>query len=98
MSRQMKEALCISDSLVASLCREIDYLRKRYSSIILSLENCKNISLKKRLKEELQNLKYRKEELSNVCNFIVKGNKNIDLSIIFLIELCNRPLGYQLLS
>ncbi len=92
----MKNTLSISDSLVGSLCREVEYLRKRYCSIMLSLENCTDNFLEERLKNEVINLVERKEELSKVCqNIVNRSNKN-DLSMLFLAEVCNRPLKLAL--
>ncbi len=92
----MNEILSTSDSLIGSLCREIDYLRERHSSIILSLENCRNIFLEGRLKSELNQLINRKNEISSACNKMMRGKNKIELSLLFLSELCDRPLSYSL--
>ncbi len=86
----MNKALTTSESLIASLCREIEHIRYRYTMIINSLDSCKDKLLKERLKLEINKLSIRKDEIKKITNTL--SNKE-DLSILFLIELTERPLN-----
>ena len=58
----MKNTLLVSDSLIGSLCRELEFIKQRTEVINNSLVNCNDRQLKKRLNEELEGHKARKEE------------------------------------
>ncbi len=82
----------LSDSIVGSLCREIEYIKSRSRSINSSISNCQSISLIKRLKKELICLNKRLNSIQDISqSMLIK--KNCDqLSIEFLIELSNRKM------
>ena len=92
----MNQTLATSDSIVASLCREIESIRCRYRTIVQSLDSCKDNPLKHRLNLELDKLQIRKRELSSISKNFHTGNKKGDLSILFLLELCQRPLEVRI--
>jgi len=82
--------LALSDSLIGSLCRELEFIKQRYMAVNSSLNLCKNNLLKSRLDNELTSLRARKEEINKIaCQFVDK-NKSSSLSILFLIEMCRR--------
>ncbi len=86
----MKKTLLLSDSLIGSLCREIDFIRTRYKAINSLLIYCKDKSLRTRLFNELDALITRKNELSSISSLFNKDKLN--LSNQFLLELCKRSL------
>ncbi len=87
----MEKTLHVSDSLIGSLCREVEYVRNRYKNIKTSLLQCKNLSLKKRLGDEIDSLKQRIYELKQISRKLTKGSEYC-LSISFFHALCNRPI------
>ena len=89
----MNKSISISDSLIGSLCREVEYIRLRYKNVSNSLENCKDKLLRKRLLEEILNLEARRFELIDISDkFII--NSTLSISKIFFHDLCHRPLEY----
>ncbi len=87
----MNQSLTISDTLIGSLCREIEYIRQRYKNVNCSLINCNNNILRNRLKKEIIDLKERRTELIEISNCFKNSCKG-NLSTLFLYELCTRPL------
>ncbi len=87
----MYKSLIASDSLIESLCREIDYIRQRYKNVSLSLSVSRDKFLRKRLLEEILHLKQRRKELIEVSNQFITSKKS-SLAIMFFYELCKRPL------
>ncbi len=85
----MKNTLLVSESLVGSLCKEVEFIRQRVKIIKGSLFNCHDKILKRRLEVELESHNQRKSELLSITNSLVKNNRE-DLSNLFLIELFNR--------
>ncbi len=86
----MNKSLSISDSLIGSLCREIEYLRTRYRILNNYLIQSKDKGLKKRLKNEIEQIILRRYEIFNISK-ILKRQINSDVSSQLLYELCNRP-------
>ncbi len=85
----MENTLLISDSLIGSLCRELEYIGKRSKAINSSLANCNDKFLKRRLEEELKNHRARKDELFSISSLFVNKNPG-NLSSLFLLELFKR--------
>ena len=81
-----------SDSLIGSLCREIDYIQTRGKIIKMYLTNCKSKALIKRLNKELTGLNNRKISIYGLCKEIENNYINESLSLNFLIEVCKREL------
>ena len=88
----MKAFINNSDSVINSLCREIEYIKSRSKSIKYSLNNCQNSSLIIRLKNELLHLKKRMSTIEEVTFSIRKINRQKSLSLDFLCELIGRSL------
>ncbi len=87
----MNNSLPMSDSLVGSLCREIEYIRQRHKIIRNYLNITQNKILKERLDNEIDQLKSRHEELLAISRTF-KSQISSNISSLFLYELCNRPL------
>ena len=87
----MKNTITISDSLIGSLCREIELIRSRSKHIIYSLNHCKDDILRKRLVFELIKLIERRQELKDISNTFLRDSKS-SISKLLFFELCNRPL------
>ena len=88
----MKNKLTTSDSLIGSLCREIEYIESRSDIINNSIINSQNQKLTKRLRKELFSLKNRVESIKRLSR-LINYEGNVDtLSIEFLNELICRSL------
>ncbi len=85
-----------SESLVGSLCREVENIRSRSKGIHIALDIAMNKLLKLRLKQELKNLDQRREEIYNQAKgFSLSSNDNKSLSLCFLEEISSRELFSQ---
>ncbi len=89
-----EEVLTTSDSIVTSLCREIEYIRNRYASLITAINNSHDKILKQRLLTEINNLLSRKEEITSIANSFNGLSNREDLARLFFLELCNRPIEF----
>ena len=87
----MKKTITNSDSLIGSLCREIEQIRSRSKLISYSLNNCKDNVLRKRLLEEIEKLSKRKKELNDISNSFLKDSRS-SISKLLLSELCKRRI------
>ena len=83
-----------SESLVLTLCKEIEYIKNRSKNINYSLRTCQNKSLSKRLKLELNKLNNNKLKILNISERMFKKNCN-ELSIEFLFEITKRSNSFQ---
>ncbi len=83
-----------SESIVISLCKEIEFIKIRSKNINSSLKNCQNKSLSKRLKLELDNLNKNRLKILTISECMFKNN-SCDLSIEFLLEITKRSNTYQ---
>jgi len=83
-----------SESLVLSLCKEIEYIKNRSKNINFSLKTCQNKTLSTRLKIELNKLDKNRLKILNVSENILKMNCN-ELTFEFLIELIKRSNSLQ---
>ncbi len=84
-----------SDSLVSSMCRELDYIKFRSQSIRNSLYNCQNKLLVIRLRNELINLNNRKESIRKLSLIIKQNSSQNTLSIDLLVEMIRRTLIFS---
>ena len=91
----MNTEVAISDSLISSLCREIDFIRYRYKRINESLSLCKNNLVKERLIEEITKLNERRIELIGISNEM-QNSLTPSTAKLFLYELCKRPLDFYI--
>ena len=78
-----------SESIVLSLCKEIEYIRTRSKNINNSLKTCHNKILSRRLKLELEKLNKNRLKILNISQNMFKKNSN-DLSFEFLLEITKR--------
>ena len=78
-----------SESIVYSLCKEIEFIKSRSNNINSSLKTCHNKNLSKRLKLELDKLNKNKQKILTISENMFKSNSN-DLSLKFLLEITKR--------
>jgi hypothetical protein len=83
-----------SESIVFSLCKEIEFIKIRSKNINRSLETCHNKSLSKRLKIELDKLNKNRLKILSISESMIKTNSK-DLSIEFLLEITKRSNSFQ---
>ncbi len=83
-----------SESLVISLCKEIEYIKNRSKNINHSLKSCQNKILSIRLKDELTKLDINRLKILNISKCLFTKNKN-ELSFEFLLEITKRSNTYQ---
>ena len=81
-----------SDSIIGSLCREINLIKSRSELIIRSIPNTENKKLKQRLIRELAELRIRVQDIKKLSKLISINGKKDNLSIEFLNELLNRSV------
>ena len=83
-----------SESVVFSLCEEIEYIKNRTRNINYSLKTCKNKALYSRLKFELNKLNKNRINIATISETLFKSNCN-ELSIQFLFEVIKRSNSLQ---
>ena len=83
-----------SESIVLSLCKEIEYIKIRSNNINISLKTCHNKSLSKRLKVELYKLNKNRLKILAISESMFKTNSH-DLSLEFLLEISKRSSSLQ---
>ena len=87
----MYKYLTESDSLIGSLCRDIEYIRQRYKNVSISHSISKDKLLRERLLNEILNLKQRRMELIEISNEFTNSYHS-SLSAMLFYEMCKRPL------
>ena len=83
-----------SESIVLSLCKEIEYIKIRSKNINYSLKRCQNKSLSTRLKLELKRLNQNRLKILNISENMIKSNSK-ELSFEFLLEITKRSSSLQ---
>ena len=83
-----------SESIVFSLCKEIEFIKIRSKNINRSLETCHNKCLSKRLKIELDKLNKNRLKILSISESMFKTNSQ-DLSLEFLLEITKRSNSFQ---
>ena len=83
-----------SDSIVFSLCKEIEFIKIRSKNINISLKTCHNKILSKRLKIELDKLNKNRLKILSIAERLFKSNSK-DLSLEFLLEITKRSNSFQ---
>ena len=83
-----------SESIVLSLCKEIEFIKIRSKNINSSLKTCHNETLSKRLKLELDKLNKNRIKILNISESMFKTNSH-DLSIKFLLEITKRANSFH---
>ena len=79
-----------ASSLVGSLCREVDRIRKRSVSIKNTIHSTNDLSLIKRLEKEYGSLKERKAEILESTFLMSDKLIKQSISLCFLREICLR--------
>ena len=83
-----------SESLVLSLCKEIEYIKSRSKNINNSLKTCQNKILFRRLVLELDKLNKNRLKILNTAENMIRNNSQ-DLSFEFLLEITKRSSSFQ---
>ena len=83
-----------SESIVFSLCKEIEFIKVRSKNINISLKNCHNETLSKRLRLELDKLNKNRQKILSISESLFKKNSQ-DLSFEFLLEITRRANYFQ---
>ena len=83
-----------SESIVFSLCKEIEFIKIRSKNINSSLKTCHNKSLSKRLKIELDKLNKNRLKILSISETMFKTNSQ-DLSLELLLEITKRSNSFQ---
>ena len=83
-----------SESIVFSLCKEIEFIKIRSKNINSSLKTCHNKSLSKRLKIELDKLNKNRLKILSISESMFETNSQ-DLSLEFLLEITKRSNSFQ---
>ena len=84
-----KNLFTYSESIVFSLCKEIEFIKMRSKNINSSLKTCQNKSLSKRLQLELDKLNKNRLKILSISEIMFKKNSN-DLSLELLLEITKR--------
>jgi hypothetical protein len=87
----MSATCLISDSLIGSLCREVDAIRHRSRHLLIAMERCQNRCLLCRLQRELTQLQQRRLALLAMVRHWPRQNIHDPLALAFLGEMCQRP-------
>ncbi len=83
-----------SESIVLTLCKEIEFIRIRSKNINSSLKTCHNKTLTKRLRLELDKLNKNRLKILTISESMFKKNSQ-DLSFEFLLEITKRSNSFQ---
>ena len=78
-----------SESIVLSLCKEMEYIKSRSNNINNSLKTCQNKILSRRLILELEKLNQNRLKILKISENMFKKNSN-DLSFEFFLEITKR--------
>jgi hypothetical protein len=81
-----------AESVIGSLCKEIDCTRGRAAVVLRDLLNCRNEGLRRRLRQEWLELQRRQTSILNLARSWRESSTVDSLSIEFLMEVCSRPL------
>ncbi len=82
-----------SDSLVGSLCREMDTLRRSWRHLAGDISRCREDRLLLRLQLERLVVLRRRLELQQAARQLRQARLGDPLAVEFLLELTARPLG-----
>ena len=83
-----------SESIVISLCEEIEYIKNRSRNINISLKTCHNKKLSKRLNIELEKLNKNRLKILSISENMLRI-KTHDLSFELLLEMTKRSNSFQ---
>ena len=88
----MAATLHTSDTVIASLCREVDGIRQRCRLLVSDLSRCQDSALLERLRRERQVLQGRSREVLQLARDWQRQGVQDPLGLAFLIELSQRCL------
>jgi hypothetical protein len=88
----MSATVAISDSVIGSLCREVDAIRQRCRHLSSAMERCQNRCLRCRLQQELLQLQQRRLALLDSARSWQLRGAGDPMALAFLIEICRRPV------
>ncbi len=83
-----------SESIVLSLCKEIEFIKIRSKNINASLKTCHNKTLSNRLRLELDKLNKNRLKILTISENMFKKNSH-DLNFEFLLEVTKRSNSFQ---
>ena len=83
-----------SESIVLTLCKEIEFIKIRSHNINISLKSCQNKNLSRRLSLELDKLNKKRLKIITISESMFKRNSQ-DLSFEFLLEITKRSNSFQ---
>jgi len=83
-----------SESIVLTLCKEIEYIKIRSENINNSLKTCHNKTLSKRLKLELNRLNKNRLKILKISESMFKRNTQ-NLSFELFLEISRRSNSFQ---
>ena len=89
-----QDIFSFSESIVFSLCKEIEFIKIRSKNINRSLETCHSKSLSKRLKIELDKLNESRLKILSISESMFRTNSQ-DLSLELLLEITKRSNYFQ---
>ncbi|MBW4529129.1 MAG: hypothetical protein KME02_00435 [Aphanothece saxicola GSE-SYN-MK-01-06B] len=81
-----------SDSLIGSLCREMDALRQSLQQLNGHLSSCRDAQLHLRLRREAVRLQRRRRTIQGLARTMARLPLRDPLGASFLLELAGRPL------
>ncbi|MCS5699223.1 hypothetical protein NZK32_09250 [Cyanobium sp. FGCU-52] len=93
MNPSRSPSLRPSESLVGSLCLEVDGVRRRAGQLIEGMARCHDGPLLERLRRELGNLQRRHRELQRSARSLSATARRDSLGVALLLELTSRPLA-----
>lgn len=83
-----------SDSVIGSLCREVNGIRQRCRMVLMAMRFCQNAGLLQRLQLELLQLDDRRRELlATARHWRQRRCLSDDLALEFLIEISSRSIS-----
>jgi len=88
----MGATIATSDSLIGSLCREVDGIRCRCRHLLDAMERCQNRGLSCRLQREFLQLQQRRLTLLQTLRSWQRRGVRDPLALALLIEICRRPV------
>jgi hypothetical protein len=89
----MAAQISTSDSVIGSLCREVDGIRQRCSQLLAAMRVCQDTGLLHRLRRELQQLQDRRHALLDAArHWRQQRCVSDDLALEFLIEISSRSV------
>jgi hypothetical protein len=86
----MSATVTYSDSLIGSLCREVDGIRHRCHYLVSAMERCEHSGLYSRLHNELVQLRQRQQAVLRAARYCQLKSSGDSMGIAFLVDLSAR--------